>query len=161
MSAYSAAASRWAGPKIDISNAVDPQVSAYVYLPEGNTRLTLQLQKDNGEWIDLTSVDDAADNWVLLTASLSDYTSRNVRLGLLGECFNGMRFIYVDNITVNDQSSGIDNKIVVTAATEIPVAIYTPDGRCVASFSSCHAEVPVCAGVYIVKAGSRTVKIIL
>lgn len=176
MTAYSAAASRWAGPKIDISNAVDPQVSAYVYLPEGNTRLTLQLQKDNGEWIDLTSVDDAADNWVQLTASLSDYTSRNVRLGLLGECFNGMRFIYVDNITVNDQSSGIDNitdgnisaeiitvdnKIVVTAATEIPVAIYTPDGRCVASFSSCHAEVPVCAGVYIVKAGSRTVKIIL
>lgn len=176
MTAYSAASSRWAGPKIDISNTVKPQASAYVYLPGGNTRLTLQLQKDNGEWIDLGSVDDAADEWVLLTAPLADYKSRNVRLGLLGECFGGMRFIYVDNITVNDLSSGIDNltdsnmeadirttdgKIIITAATEIPLAVYTADGRCVVSITSRHAEIPACAGVYIVRAGTRTVKIIL
>lgn len=175
MTAYSAAASRWAGPKIDISTAVEPEASAYVYLPGGNTRFTLQLQKDNGEWINLNSVDTAPDDWVLLTAPLTDHKSKNVRLGLLGECLGGMRFIYVDNITVKDKSSAIesvitgadaeifahDGAIVIMAQTELPISVYTVDGRCIATLTASHAKIPANTGAYIVKAGTRTVKIIL
>lgn len=175
MTAYSAAASRWAGPKIDISTTSEPEASAYVYLPGGNTRFTLQLQKDNGEWIDLKSVDNAPDDWVHLTAPLTEHKSRNIRLGLLGECLGGMRFIYVDNITVKDKSSSIDGvtaatdaeifsqggAIVIIAQTELPISVYTVDGRCIASRTARYAEIPVNAGAYLVKAGTRTVKIIL
>ncbi len=175
MTAYSAASSRWAGPKIDISTAALPELSAYVYLPDGNTRLTLQLQKDNGEWTDLTSVDSAPDGWVLMTASLTDYKSKNVRLGLLGECFGGMHFVYVDNITIKDKTSGVedvataavaeisahDGAIVIMSELELPIAVYTVDGRCIANLTAKYAEIPVESGAYIVKAGSRTVKIML
>ncbi|MDE6311025.1 MAG: fibronectin type III domain-containing protein [Muribaculaceae bacterium] len=119
MTAYSAAASRWAGPKIDISEAVEPVASAYVYLPGGNTRFTLQAQKDNGEWVNLASVDRADEDWVEVTAPLTEHKSKNVRLGLLGECLGGMHFIYVDNIKVHDKSSGIDN--VTLSGTEVSV----------------------------------------
>lgn len=175
MTAYAAASSRWAGPKIDISEAAEPVVSAYVYLPGGNTRLTLQIQKDNGEWTDLASVDNAADDWVPVTAPLTAYKSKNVRLGLLGECLGGMRFIYVDNITVKDKSSGVDyvstsagvkvstdgNTIIVTAGEELPIALYTTDGRCIESCRAQHAAFRLNAGIYIVKAGTSTVKVVI
>ncbi len=175
MTAYSAASSRWAGPKIDISTAAEPIASAYVYLPDGNTRLTLQIQKDNGEWVDLATVDDAADDWVPVTAPLTAYKSKNVRLGLLGECMGGMRFIYVDNLTVKDKQSSVDSitdgndikitaldgTITVIAGQQLPIAVYTPDGRCIESLTAQSALFRLNAGIYIVKAGPRTVKVTL
>lgn len=175
MTAYAAASSRWAGPKIDISTAAEPIASAYVYLPDGNTRLTLQIQKDNGEWVDLATVDDAADDWVPVTAPLTAYKSKNVRLGLLGECTGGMRFIYVDNLTVKDKQSGVDSitdgndieiaaldgTITVIAGQQLPIAVYTPDGRCIESLTAQSARFRLNAGIYIVKAGTRTVKVTL
>lgn len=175
MTAYSAASSRWAGPKIDISTALEPVASAYVYLPDGNTSLTLQVQKDNGEWVSLATVDDAADNWVPVTATLTDYKSKNVRLGLLGECSGGMRFIYVDNITVKDKTDGVDiidgdnnieisaldGTITVTAAQQLPIAVYTADGRLVKSITAQSAVFRLSAGFYIVKAGTGIAKVTL
>ncbi|MDD6890113.1 MAG: choice-of-anchor J domain-containing protein [Bacteroidales bacterium] len=175
MTAYAAASSRWAGPKIDISGAIEPVVEAYVYLPDGNSRFTLQLQKDNGEWIDLASIDSAADSWAPISADLTAYKSRNVRLGLLGESLGGMRFIYVDNITIKDKTDGATaltaatdveiavtaGAIVVNAASEMPIMIYTPDGRCIASRNAQHASISVGSGVYIVKAGTTTAKVVL
>ena len=176
MTAYSAAASRWAGPKIDISNAAEPVVSAYVYLPGGNTILTLQAQKDNGEWVNLASVDNAPDDWVEVTAPLTEHKSKNVRLGLLGECLGGMKFIYVDNIRVTDKSSGLDtilagtdgirittaNGIVtVDSSTTLPIAVYTADGRLIATRTAARATFTLTPGAYLIKAGTQTAKIIL
>lgn len=176
MTAYAAAASRWAGPKIDISEAAEPSVSAHVYLPGGNTILTLQVQKDNGEWGNLASVDNAPDEWVEVTAPLTAFKSKNVRLGLLGECLGGMQFIYVDNIRVTDKQSGIENvslssaeasittahgAILVEASAELPITICTPDGRVAAARTASRAAFTLTPGVYIVKAGTRTAKVIL
>ena len=110
-----------------------------------------------------------------MTASLTDYKSKNVRLGLLGECFGGMHFVYVDNITIKDKTSGVedvataavaeisahDGAIVIMSELELPIAVYTVDGRCIANLTAKYAEIPVESGAYIVKAGSRTVKIML
>lgn len=176
MTAYAAASSRWAGPKIDISEAVEPVVSAYVYLPGANSRFTLQAQKDNGEWADLASVDRADENWVEVSAPLTEHKSKNVRLGLLGESLSGMHFIYVDNIKVHDKSSAIGNvtvtpaevsvttahgAIIVEAAAALPVTVCAPDGRVIATRTASRAAFTLTPGLYIVKAGPRTVKVTL
>jgi len=175
MTAYAAVASRWAGPKIDISGAVDPVASAWVYMPTGSMAFTLQLQKDNGEWISLKTIDNAADDWVCVSAPLCEYKSKNVRLGLLGECFGGMHFLYVDNIRVDDSTSGIgmaadaegcevtviNGDIEVRSACETQISVYSADGKCVSTATARYASITVSPGVYMVRAGNRTFKVAL
>lgn len=118
---------------------------------------------------------NAADDWAPVTAPLTAYKSKNVRLGLLGECTGGMRFIYVDNLTVKDKQSGVDSitgdndikitaldgTITVIAGQQLPIAVYTPDGRCIQSLTAQSAVFRLNAGIYIVKAGTRTAKVTL
>ena len=149
--------------------------SVWVYMPTGNMAFTLQFQKDNGEWISLKTIDNAADDWVCVSAPLREYKSKNVRLGLLGECFGGMHFLYVDNISVDDSTSGIgivadvegcevavsDGDIVVRSAVETQISVYSADGKCVSAATARHARIAVSPGVYVVRAGNRTFKVAL
>ncbi len=176
MTAYDAAASRWASPKIDISSVADPKVSLWVNLPDNNSRFTLQLQQNNGEWKDLCTIEEATNDWKHISVPLTAYSEKNVRLGLLGESLGGMQFVYVDNITISsDEISGTNDidalnhvsviarncNITIVSETAIAVAIYTPEGRCVASTTCTTTTIPVNHGIYIVKIASSSLKVAL
>ncbi|MDE6318026.1 MAG: hypothetical protein K2L73_06465, partial [Muribaculaceae bacterium] len=51
--------------------------------------------------------------------------------------------------------------IIVEAGAELPIAVYTADGRTVATRTAARASFTLTPGAYIIKAGSHTVKIIL
>lgn len=167
----SGASSRWVGPKIDISDAQAPALTAYVLMPAGNMSFALQIQKDYGEWVTLKSVDEATD-WVKLSADLTPHKSKIVRLGLLGTCHRDINFIYVDNIRIDDSSSAIVDagvaEVSITAAAgavhvaaseAVDITVTSVNGVIVYSGTAARVSVPVASGLYIVKAGSRVDKV--
>ena len=105
MGAYvNGAMARWESPKIDLSNVTNPVLSMYVLMPTGNMKFTAQVQTGYGEWIDLTTVGEAAE-WTRVEIPLTGYAAKNVRLGLLGECVKSYNFIYVDNVEIKSQAA--------------------------------------------------------
>ena len=105
MGAYvNGAMARWESPKIDLSNVSNPVLSMYVLMPTGNMKFTAQVQTGYGEWIDLTTVGEAAE-WTRVEIPLTGYAAKNVRLGLLGECVKSYNFIYVDNVEIKSQAA--------------------------------------------------------
>lgn len=162
--------SRLAGPKIDISKAVKPVLSLWVKIPYDNMKFALQLKSGNGEWITVRELADETE-WTNVTVELAQHASPALRIGLYGEAVK-TGFIYVDNINVTDGSTtgvtdltadGIsvtaDNGTITVSAPEAAdIAVYTTSGVCLAHLSAAAAEIPVPAGLYIVRVNNHTVK---
>ena len=105
MGAYAnGAIGRWESPKIDLTGVSNPVLSMYVLMPTGNMKFTAQVQTGYGEWTDLATVEEATE-WTRVEVPLSGYDSKNVRIGLLGECVRSYNFIYVDNVEIRSQAS--------------------------------------------------------
>ncbi len=86
-----------------------------------------------------------------------------------------MHFLYVDNIRVDDSTSGIgmaadaegcevtviNGDIEVRSACETQISVYSADGKCVSTATARYASITVSPGVYMVRAGNRTFKVAL
>lgn len=141
------AVGRWISPAFDLSQAIKPEITLWVNMSAPDLTFELQVQEAYGEWQTIARVEPVSE-WTELTVDLSDYRSKFVRLGFTA-LFNGWYTgLYVDDIAISENTSGIEGVTVEDAATEI----YNLQGLRVTDTSA--------PGIYIIRRGSEVRKVV-
>lgn len=171
---------RFTSEKIDVSKLVDPELTFYMYLVNGEQTadaIVVEASKNNGEYEALTSPiyvsGSDAEGWTKQTVSLDKFKGeKNVRLSFRG--ISGITHdILIDNISVGEKAtSGIgsaladgvkvyaeNGTIVVSAPAESDIKVYTADGAQVYAARGAEARVAVAGGLYLVSVDGHSVKV--
>ena len=97
------AVARIYSPKIDVSHIAKPRLVAWVLIPGGGAKITVQISENYGEWQDISTVEQALE-WTLVNIDLSSCKSGNIRVAFMGECLKDYMFAYVDNVELRSFS---------------------------------------------------------
>ncbi|MBD5180814.1 MAG: hypothetical protein HDT01_05890 [Bacteroidales bacterium] len=144
------AAGRWISPVIDLSGLDNPEVTLWVKSPDNKATFELQVSKEYGEWTTIAAPEDVND-WTEVKASLADYRSKHVRLGMFVRSNSNMNFTYVDDIDVHNAApAGIEENLAPDNSVE---EIYTLTGIRVTGKPA--------PGIYIVLKGGVAKKVII
>lgn len=167
--------------KINLSTE-RPQLSFYTYnftdIKDKNTIEIAVIDGDDRYYPALFTIGESSEKegWALCKADLSAYTGKTVQLGF--DCtINSHPYTLIDNISVADAPVegieslyGADDNFNITAgrdyisvtAEDSIIAVITTDGKTVYS-GHCNGTktIPLSSGLYLVKAGSATKKILI
>ncbi|MFQ7041001.1 MAG: hypothetical protein ACLRRG_11355, partial [Barnesiella sp.] len=80
-----------------------PRLVAWVLIPGGGAKITVQISENYGEWQDVSTVEQALE-WTLVNIDLSSCKSGNIRVAFMGECLKDYMFAYVDNVELRSFS---------------------------------------------------------
>lgn len=171
---------RFTSEKIDVSKLVDPELTFYMYLVNGEQTadaIVVEASKNNGEYEALISPiyvsGSDAEGWTKQTVSLDKFKGeKNVRLSFRG--ISGITHdILIDNVTVGEKAtSGIGSSladgvkvyaengtIVVSAPAESDIKVYTAGGAQIYAACGTEARVAVAGGLYLVSVDGHSVKV--
>lgn len=170
--------SRLESPIINISGLDNPVLELDVYRePGNNAELSVEVT-DNGTVFNAVCepVEIAGGNgWGKMIVPLADYKGRKrIQVGFRALLPDASSFVAIDNISIQSDDSGISNTVAggrisggagfisVIGYEGLPVAVYTIDGKAVASVAAAcggetfRVDVP---GLYVVRAGNAVGKV--
>lgn len=143
------AVGRWISPAFDLSQSVNPELTMWVKMFDTNVTFELQARSEYGEWTTIATVEPTTE-WTEVKAPLSSVKSRFVRLGFTGHFSKGYTALYMDDIALQESTSGIDD---ISAGNDSDTEIYNLQGLRVTD-----AATP---GVYIVRKGDNIRKVVV
>ena len=165
--------------EIDIENVSDPTISYYIYMCPGYDNITdIEISVDGGEFQSvMTHMHRGAEasGWVPMEFSLeTPKGAKTLRLRIHAHKGAYSSSTAIDHIQITDGTVGIrdiareegalilggEGRIAVIGAGDARVAVYSANGACVyAAEGDCSVSVE--PGVYVVKAGAKTAKLIV
>lgn len=154
-------ASSLISPEIDASGVETADISFHylkMCLNGMANKLVVSLSRDNGEWETIftspSEEEDKAPEWTAVSEKADLGGSSQIRLKFDGIRHEGpMVDVYLDNILVSAAESGIGS-VAADDNTDAPAVYYTIQGIRLAGK-------PDTAGIYIVKRGNKTEKILV
>ena len=170
--------------KIDLSEAVAPELSFYVYNfgKSGNEIYpnVLQIQADCGndfepvQTINLSDLGDT-EGWVKRTVNLSGCKGKTPQLGFVATTKStNFPYTFIDNVEVKDDDSGVDNVTEGSSAIHVNghimtidnperehILVSTVNGVTVYSGDAATVTVDLASGLYVVKTGRTHRKIMV
>ncbi len=164
--------------RIDLTDAPEVELTFYYYVLGAQDRNTIQISVNDGNgWVNIGEPfvmgDGELHTWEKASLGLSAYAGKRIQICFEGT-INTYAYIFIDNITLDDPTTGgigqitgtassatiesIGETIVVNAAPTEQVTIADLLGRTLHA-STGSVTLPLPAGIYIVKAGSLTRKL--
>ena len=161
--------------RLDLSGAAAPQLSFYYYVLGAIDENTVSVSVNDGSgWVQVGTPfrigEGEVHTWVKATVDLAAYVGKRIQVALEGR-INTYAYIFIDNLRVADNESGsvdsvtdsaawvktVAGGIEVTAADSDQVTVTDIAGRTLYSGAG-SATVTLPAGIYVVRAGTLTVK---
>lgn len=141
------AVGRWISPVLNLSQTVHPEIVLWLNMFTPDIDFELQVQEAYGEWKTVATHGPVSE-WTEIKADLSAYRSPFVRLAFQATFAKTYTGMYIDDIAVSDNTSGIENVTVGEADAEL----YNLQG----------IRVPADAahGVYIERRGNAARKVV-
>ncbi len=170
--------------KIDLSEAVAPELSFYVYnFGKSSNEIypnVLQIQADCGndfepvQTINLSDLGDT-EGWVKRTVNLSGCKGKTPQLGFVATTKStNFPYTFIDNVEVKDDDSGVDNVTEGSSAIHVNghimtidnperehILVSTVNGVTVYSGDAATVTVDLASGLYVVKTGRTHRKIMV
>lgn len=141
------AVGRWISPVLNLSQTVHPEIVLWLNMFTPDIDFEFQVQEAYGEWKTVATHGPVSE-WTEIKADLSAYRSPFVRLAFQATFAKTYTGMYIDDIAVSDNTSGIEN---VTVG-ETDAELYNLQG----------IRVPADAvhGVYIERRGNAARKVV-
>lgn len=173
---------RFTCEKIDLSSTTAPEMAFFMYHLTGEATgdaIVVEASTDNGEFkimSDPIPVSGyATEGWTQHIIPLDGFAGeKNVRIGLRG-ISSGTHHIFIDNlivgekgcagvepvITGNTRIYSLNGEIIVNAASESDIKVFSINGTQIYAGTATTANIPVAQGIYVVAINGQASKVIV